>query len=226
MLYKKGGMNIAQLNTGGEIFYSLQGEGARAGSPAVFLRLAGCNLHCSWCDTKHSWGRGIAMAEEALAAKILGYDSPGLVITGGEPLLQAEAIEQLLTLLPEGIYVEIETNGTIAPTPVLAKRVNQWNVSPKLPHAGNGEAAMAPQVLAAFCATKRAWFKFVVQREADWDAIAALALPRERIILMPCATTQEQLETARPTVVQMCLQHRVRFGDRLHVALWGDKKGV
>ena len=85
---------------------------------------------------------------------------------------------------------------------------------------------MAPQVLAAFCATKRAWFKFVVQREADWDAIAALALPRERIILMPCATTQEQLETARPTVVQMCLQHRVRFGDRLHVALWGDKKGV
>ena len=139
-------MNIAQLNTGGEIFYSLQGEGARAGSPAVFLRLAGCNLHCSWCDTKHSWGRGIAMAEDELAAKIRGYDSPGLVITGGEPLLQAEAIEQLLCLLPESMYVEIETNGTIAPTPTLAKRVNQWNVSPKLAHAGNGVGAIVPQV--------------------------------------------------------------------------------
>lgn len=226
MLYKKGGMNIAQLNTGGELFYSLQGEGARAGSPAVFLRLAGCNLHCSWCDTKHSWGRGIAMAEAELAAKILSYACPGLVITGGEPLLQAAAIEELLNLLPGSLYVEIETNGTIAPTPALAKRVNQWNVSPKLAHAGNGGAAIVPQALAAFCATRRAWFKFVVQGESDWEAIAALALPRECTILMPCATTKEQLETARPAVVQMCLQHRVRFGDRLHVALWGDKKGV
>lgn len=219
-------MNIAQLNTGGEIFYSLQGEGARAGSPAVFLRLAGCNLHCNWCDTKHSWGRGIAMAEHELAARINSYNSPGLVITGGEPLMQAEAIEQLLTLLPQELFVEIETNGTIAPTPALAKRVNQWNVSPKLAHAGNGEAALAPQVLRAFSATGRAWFKFVVKGEEDWAAIDALALPQEKIILMPCATTREQLETARPAVVQMCLQHRVRFGDRLHVALWGDKKGV
>ena len=219
-------MNIAQLNTGGEIFYSLQGEGARAGSPAVFLRLAGCNLHCSWCDTKHSWGRGVTMSEQELAEKIRSYGSPGLVITGGEPLMQAVAIEQLLTLLPDELYVEIETNGTIEPTPALAKRVNQWNVSPKLTHAGNGVETIAPQVLRTFTETGKAWFKFVVKGEEDWAAIEALALPPERIILMPCATTREQLEAARPAVVEMCLQHRVRFGDRLHVALWGDKKGV
>ena len=219
-------MNIAQLNTGGEIFYSLQGEGARAGSPAVFLRLAGCNLHCSWCDTKHSWGRGVAMEEEKLAAQIIGYESPGLVITGGEPLMQAAALEKLLALLPVALYVEVETNGTLAPTDYLKERVNQWNVSPKLAHAGNGAAAIVPHALAAFVETGNAWFKFVVTGEADWDAISTLGLPRERIILMPCATTREQLETARPAVVEMCLQHRVRFGDRLHVALWGDKKGV
>ncbi len=219
-------MKLARLNTVGELFYSIQGEGARAGSPAVFVRLAGCNLHCRWCDTKYSWGSGVDITEEELVAGILSYNSPGLVITGGEPLLQAPAIEKLLELLPDSLFVEIETNGTIPPTPVLAARVNQWNVSPKLAHSGNAIPTLCAPALNDFVATGHAWFKFVVQVEEDWPGIAALCLPQERIILMPCATTREQLETARPTVVDMCLRHRVRFSDRLHVALWGDKKGV
>lgn len=219
-------MKLARLSSEGEVFYSIQGEGARAGSPAVFVRLAGCNLHCRWCDTKYSWGQGADITEEDLAARILSYNSPGLVITGGEPLLQAPAIEKLLSLLPDSVFVEIETNGTISPTPALVSRVNQWNVSPKLEHAGNSTPTLCTNVLKDFVATGHAWFKFVVQGEADWPAIAALCLPQERIILMPCATTREQLATARPAVVDMCLHHRVRFGDRLHVALWGDKKGV
>lgn len=219
-------MKLARLSSEGEVFYSIQGEGARAGSPAVFVRLAGCNLHCRWCDTKYSWGQGADITEEDLAARILSYNSPGLVITGGEPLLQAPAIEKLLSLLPDSVFVEVETNGTISPTPALAARVNQWNVSPKLEHAGNSAPTLCTNVLKDFVATGHAWFKFVVQGEADWPAIAALCLPQERIILMPCATTREQLATARPAVVDMCLHHRVRFGDRLHVALWGDKKGV
>lgn len=219
-------MKLARLNTEGELFYSIQGEGARAGSPAVFVRLAGCNLHCRWCDTKYSWAQGANVSEEELAARILSYNSPGLVITGGEPLMQAPAIEKLLSLLPDSVFVEIETNGTIPPTPTLVARVNQWNVSPKLEHAGNSTPTLCANVLKDFVSTGHAWFKFVVQGEADWPAIAALCLPQERIILMPCATTREQLATARPAVVDMCLRHRVRFGDRLHVTLWGDKKGV
>lgn len=219
-------MKLARLSSEGEVFYSIQGEGARAGSPAVFVRMAGCNLHCRWCDTKYSWGQGADITEEDLAARILSYNSSGLVITGGEPLLQAPAIEKLLSLLPDSVFVEIETNGTISPTPALVSRVNQWNVSPKLEHAGNSTPTLCTNVLKDFVATGHAWFKFVVQGEADWPAIAALCLPQERIILMPCATTREQLATARPAVVDMCLHHRVRFGDRLHVALWGDKKGV
>lgn len=219
-------MNIASLDHQPELFYSIQGEGSRAGSPAVFLRLAGCNLHCSWCDTKYSWGKGISTDEAALAERINSYNSPGLVITGGEPLLQTEAIEKLLSYLPGSLFVEIETNGTIPPSPLLKQRVNQWNVSPKLPHAGNSSTAIAPAVLAAFCATERAWFKFVIQHEHDWESIATLSLPRERIILMPCATTTDELEKARPAVVDLCLKHKVRFGDRLHIAIWGNKKGV
>lgn len=219
-------MKIARLNSEPEIFYSIQGEGARTGSPVVFLRLAGCNLHCSWCDTKHSWGQGIELPEEDVAQRIMCYQAPGLVITGGEPLMQAQALEKLLPLLPADMFIEVETNGTIAPTPLLVQRINQWNVSPKLQHAGNKECTLVADVLRNFVKTQKAWFKFVVNGEEDWPSIQALKLPQDKIILMPCAATLEQLNDSRLKVVELCLTHKVRFGDRLHVALWGDKKGV
>lgn len=219
-------MKIARLNSEPEIFYSIQGEGARTGSPVVFLRLAGCNLHCSWCDTKHSWGQGIELPEEEVAQRIMCYQAPGLVITGGEPLVQTQALEKLLPLLPADMFIEVETNGTIAPTPLLVQRINQWNVSPKLQHAGNKECTLVADVLRNFVKTQKAWFKFVVSGEEDWSSIQALKLPQDKIILMPCAATLEQLNDRRLKVVELCLTHKVRFGDRLHVALWGDKKGV
>ncbi len=221
-------MNIARLNRDeAEIFFSLQGEGPRTGTPATFLRLAGCNLACRWCDTKHSWGHGLTMPPAEVAALLLAHPCRSLVITGGEPLLQQEELEELLRLLPGDFYVEVETNGSIAPTAALARRVDQWNVSPKLGHAGNDAArALCPASLAAFAKLPGSWFKFVVQGEEDWDAIAALGLPQARIILMPCATTRAALNAARPAVADMCLRHGVRLGDRLHLMLWDDKKGV
>ena len=220
-------LSIARLNSAPEIFYSLQGEGTRCGTPAVFLRLAGCNLKCKWCDTRHSWGNGIICPPADTAAAIAAFGCDSLVITGGEPLLQQEALETLLTLLPASTFIEVETNGTITPTPALARRINQGNVSPKLGHSGNDGADTLPaEPLAFFAAQENAWFKFVVQQEADWAAIARLGLPRHRILLMPCATTRAALEAARPAVVTMCLRHGVRLGDRLHLTLWDNKKGV
>ncbi len=220
-------LNIARLKSAPEIFYSLQGEGTRSGTPAVFLRLAGCNLACKWCDTKHSWGNGILCSAKDIAAFILDYNCDSLVITGGEPLLQQAALTRLLSHLPQSMHVEIETNGTILPSPELTQRINQWNISPKLAHSGNPrEQSLKPEVLAHFANLPHAWFKFVVQSEKDWPGIAALNLPQQRIILMPCATTRAELETARPTVAELCLRHQVRLGDRLQLTLWDDKKGV
>ncbi len=222
-------MNIARLNAREpEIFYSLQGEGSRMGTPAAFLRLAGCNLHCHWCDTKHSWVKGVDMEVEDIAARLLSYGCPSLVITGGEPLMQQEELLNLLNLLPADVYVEVETNGTLLPCPELTARINQWNVSPKLGHSGNEPAqALNMDALGFFATLPHAWFKFVVQHAAqDWDAIAALGLPRERIILMPCAATRAALDAARPTVAQLCIDKGVRFGERLHLVLWDDRKGV
>lgn len=221
-------MNIARLNSAPELFYSLQGEGVSAGTPAVFLRLAGCNLHCAWCDTKYSWGAGVSLSAAEAAAQVLPLLGGGahLVITGGEPLLQEPELAELLALLPADLYVEVETNGTLYPqNAALLQRVQQWNISPKLPHAGNGEC-LFPVVLTRWAAHAGAWFKFVVRGEADWPAIAALNLPPQRIILMPCAATLPELTAARPAVAEMCLRHRVRLGDRLHIVLWNDRKGV
>ncbi len=221
-------MKIARLNGHEpEIFYSLQGEGTRMGTPAVFLRLAGCNLTCRWCDTKHSWGNGMELEAADIAARILSHGCRNLVITGGEPLLQQQELATLLSLLPGEMFVEVESNGTLLPSPALSARVNQWNISPKLEHSGNEAArALCPGVLAGFAAMPHAWFKFVVQSAADWEAIAALGLPRERLILMPCATTRAGLDAARPATAELCLRHGVRFGDRLHLVLWDDRKGV
>ncbi len=221
-------MNIARLNEQEpEIFYSLQGEGARTGTPAVFLRLAGCNLRCSWCDTKHSWGQGLCMDVFEIARRILAYNCPNLVITGGEPLMQQEELAALLSLLPADFFVEVESNGTRLPSPELEARVNQWNISPKLEHSGNcSTRSLLPDVLEHFAALPHTWFKFVVQKEQDWERIAELGLPHQRLILMPCATTRAELEAARPAVAELCIREGVRFGDRLHLVLWDDRKGV
>lgn len=224
-------LTLARLHSAPEIFFSLQGEGPRLGVPAVFVRLAGCNLRCTWCDTRYSWAQGIPCDEAEVARRIreltAANGANGLVITGGEPLLQQEAIATLLTMLPADTFVEIETNGTIAPSPALVARVNQWNISPKLAHAGNPTAkALRPDILATLATLPHAWFKFVVQGESDWNDIAELSLPQQRIILMPCATTHAELEEQAPRIAELCIAHGVRYGHRLHVALWSDAKGV
>ncbi len=97
-----------------EIFCSLQGEGSRVGEPSVFLRLAGCNLQCVHCDTKYSWQEYQELDLEEVFQKILSYKIKNLVITGGEPTLQAEPLIELLNKLLQLNYsITIETNGSI-----------------------------------------------------------------------------------------------------------------
>lgn len=234
-------MKLARLNSVPEIFYSVQGEGVSQGSPTVFLRLAGCNLACSWCDTAYSWKRQEAeeLSAHQVCRAIMGIvdaesssDSPcrHIVITGGEPLLQQDELHELLSLL-DGWHVEIETNGTQIPSADLIARVDQWNVSPKLAHSGNRAArSLVPEALAAYVATGKAWFKFVIAHESDWEEIRqtaeTAAIPRSRILLMPMATTRAELSAARAHVIDLCLQHNVRYSDRLHIAVWDSKQGV
>ena len=102
-----------------EIFKSLQGEGVRQGAPCLFVRLSGCNLSCRWCDTKEALGAGIAMSEDYILEQCWRQNPRYVCITGGEPLLQTDALLPLLaSLAKRGTVIDIETNGTIDFTPV------------------------------------------------------------------------------------------------------------
>lgn len=226
-------LTLAQLHGQPEIFHSIQGEGVSLGTPCVFLRLAGCNLACSWCDTAYSWNGSapaVRLTPEAAAERVLRYPCQRLVLTGGEPLIQQKALPSLLCLLPEHV-VEMETNGTIMPDAELLERIGQFNVSPKLPHSGNDTAkAWKPDILRRLAETEKAWFKFVVACEEDVETILRQAsqarIPVERILVMPLASTREELDAMRAPTVEWCLRYGLRFSDRLHIAIWGSKKGV
>ena len=167
-----------------EVFYSLQGEGANIGGPSVFLRLATCNLACTWCDTKYTWDWAnfdyiqevMSLESSQLEEKILGFSCSNLVITGGEPLLQqAELFPLVASLKSRGMRFEVETNGTIAPTPELARDIDQWNVSPKLANSGNPvDRREVATALSVFRELPNAYFKFVVAEPEDVEEVCVL----------------------------------------------------
>ena len=233
---------------GPEIFASVQGEGPSMGMPVAFMRLSRCNLACVWCDTAYTWHfqgderphRGgveydrkanqLSLPEDEVAARIMALGQSRLVITGGEPLLQAPALVRLLELLPD-VSIEIETNGTTkAPAP-LDIRIDQFNVSPKLAHSGNpAELALLPERLDAYATDPRAWFKFVIAEPADVDEVLAL---RDRyrfrpghVFLMAEGTDSETLREREKWLAPLCVRHGFRLSDRLHIHLFGDTRAT
>jgi len=222
-----------------EIFESLQGEGASTGAPCVFLRLAQCNLHCSWCDTKYTWDferyryedevREQSVAE--LAQLVNVAPSRRLVLTGGEPLLQQRALKEFFARLAPDIAVEVETNGTIVPEPAALSRVNQWNVSPKLSNAGDPEQfRIRPEALAMLRDSGRAYLKLVVNGDADFaeadSLVTRLSWPSDRVLLMPEAANRDQLRARSFAVAEAARKRSYRFSSRLHLELWGGRRGT
>jgi organic radical activating enzyme len=221
-----------------EIFTSLQGEGPSLGACATFLRLAGCNLSCAYCDTPYTWDtsrydvakESRSMTVQATLDALLESELTRLVVTGGEPLLQQSALTLLINELPKSIFVEIETNATIVPSTTLLGRVNQWNLSPKLRNAGllphQGEHL---EILSTFLPTARAYLKLVITEpqdlvEAD-ELVESLKWPKTHVVLMPEGRTAQALAERSPWVAEAALRRGQRFSTRLHVLLWGDERG-
>ena len=213
-----------------EIFLSLQGEGPSAGLPAHFIRVQGCTVGCHWCDTKYAWeapgGRALAPAEAVHEALALGA-APLVVVTGGEPLERPELGALLEAALGAWERVEVETSG-IAPPPLSHPRLH-WNVSPKLPSVtARWRETWAHAV--AWCAEPRATFKIVVGDPPDADDAVRLihehALPRERVMLMPEGLTDAAIRAHAAALAPLCTREGVRLSPRLHVWLWGARRGV
>lgn len=221
---------------------TMQGEGPSAGRRAAFIRLGGCNLHCSWCDTPYTWDASrfdlrvelTAHSASTLARLALASETRLVVITGGEPLLQnrrAGWTALLDELADAGVDVEIETNGTIAPIPHRARIT--YNVSPKLAHAGDHkDARIRPEALAAFAAlahANAAVFKFVVRDIGDVVDVSVIVarhkLPPHSVWIMPVGTTTEELTDWFGELADHAIAFGYNVTNRLHILAWGEGRG-
>ena len=169
-----------------------------------------------------------------IADRVLAFPCQRVVITGGEPLLQEadflEMISAIRAIQPDYQF-EVETNGTRIPSPAFHDGVDQFNVSPKLSNAGmDAKLRLNPAALAFFAASPKAWFKFVVAEPNDLIEIRQLrdthGIPISRILLMPEGRTADELDRGARWLADLCRDEGFRFCDRLHIRLWGDKRGV
>jgi 7-carboxy-7-deazaguanine synthase len=219
-----------------EIFYSIQGEGQLAGVPSVFVRSSGCNLRCSWCDTPYtSWRpEGVEMTVPEIMDQVKGFNAGHAVITGGEPMI-ARGVEELSRRLREaGLHITIETAGTVF-APV---ECDLMSISPKLRNSiPEGEWARQHDKLRIRIDVIRRLMdlcdyqlKFVVSEAADIeeirDIVSRTCAEAGRVILMPEGTDPGQLREKAVWIAELCKSQGFRYGPRLHVDIWGARRGV
>lgn len=222
-----------------EIFYSIQGEGMLVGVPSVFVRTSGCNLRCTWCDTPYtSWQpEGEEFTILQIAERIAAFGASHVVITGGEPMIAPE-IAALIEAIDAGVHITIETAGTVY-QPV---RCDLMSISPKLANStplqreGGRWAAQherlryKPEVLRRLICEYPYQMKFVVTSPADLAEIEnmkqELEIPAGNIVLMPEGVNRDILRERGQWLAEICKESGYRFSPRLHIELWGDRRGI
>jgi 7-carboxy-7-deazaguanine synthase len=220
-----------------EIFYSIQGEGMLVGVPSVFVRTSGCNLRCTWCDTPYtSWSpEGEERSIDDVVARAKAFGASHAVVTGGEPML-AEGIVEVTQALD--MHVTVETAGTVY-KPV---KCDLMSISPKLASStpldrdGGRWAAQhdrlryQPEVLKRLMGEFACQLKFVVTSPADLEEIGriieAAGADRGRVVLMAEGTDVATLAERGRWIAEISKREGFRFSPRLHVDLWGNRRGV
>ena len=215
---------------------TIQGEGRTAGLPCHFLRLAGCNLACSWCDTPYTWNwklfdpakeiKIMTLDEVRASVEQLGHTGiKRLVISGGEPMLQSKVLSCLIRAL-SGWNCEIETAGTRVVPHDFPEC--QFNVSPKLAHSGNPkEKRYRPEAIQSFHYRNATW-KFVVASQEDFDEIDDMVSRYELfpVYIMPLTTPDKDFGVLAKELLPSILCRNYRLSPRLHVDLWYNARAV
>jgi len=203
-----------------EIFLSVQGESTEQGRPCAFVRLTGCNLRCSWCDTAYAFHEGREMSLEQVVGEVESLGCNLVEITGGEPLLQADVIALMQSLLDRGHEVLLETGGSlpIGPVPAEVKRI----IDVKCP--GSGEAGRNRwENLDDLRAGDELKFVLADREDYDWAAeqIRSRELPRRCPVLL--SPVHGRLDPAR--LAGWVLEDRlnVRVQIQLHKLFWPDR---
>lgn len=235
-----------------EEFSSLQGEGKFIGVPSYFIRTTGCNLRCSWknpnggitiCDTPYTSfypEKGYKLDLKRTLNKIHKSNIEHIVITGGEPTLQKDlknVVDRIVSSLYKfGDYkVTVETNGT-----KFIKDIDAFmSLSPKLTSSGyllqGKEKRMHEknnqflESCSAYMSQNDYQFKFVGNNEQDLREIknieAGLGIPSNKIYIMPQGISTEQFEERQKMLTDFCMENNFNYAPRLHIDLWGNKRG-
>ena len=208
-----------------EIFFSIQGESTWAGRPCAFVRLTGCDLRCSWCDTEYAFHEGRTMAVEEVAAQLLGYGCDLVEVTGGEPLLQAGVYPLIVRLLDMGTTVLVETSGASDVSRLDVRAIKVMDL--KCP--GSGESARNLWSNLEHL-TRRDEVKFVVGDRADYEWARDVLrrdnlAPRVNAVLMSCVFGR--LEPALLAGWILADRLPVRMQLQMHKHIWApDARGV
>jgi 7-carboxy-7-deazaguanine synthase len=211
-----------------EIFYSLQGEGFLAGVPSVFIRIAGCPLRCTWCDTKYALdpGAGEDLDIEEIIERIGKCDCNHVVITGGEPMVNPQLGELSAALRETGKHITIETSGIVFANGLAC---DLMSISPKTSNSGTKKGIKAG-VLKKLVSRYPYQLKFVIDSAGDLPEIQRIirklgGIDKTRIILMPQARNRKELIAKSPMVAEMCKQTGFSFCNRLQILLYNNKRG-
>ncbi len=227
-----------------EIFYSIQGEGELTGVPSVFVRTSGCNLRCAWCDTPYaSWNpEGEQRTVPQLVAAVSEQRTARhVVLTGGEPMIAKDIHVLAAEIKKLGHHITIETAATVKPEGIACDLAS---LSPKLLNSAPDPLEHAtwrkkheatrwnPEAVRAWIDRYPYQFKFVVARPEDVDELehmlAALQreIPRHKVLLMPEATTLDKMRGRATWLGELCKARGYRYAHRLHIELYGNKRGT
>ena len=205
-----------------EIFFSLQGEAARAGLPTVFVRLTGCPLRCTWCDTTYSFTGGKPASIESVLAEVAKYPARQICVTGGEPLAQKECLPLLSALCDAGYEVSLETSGALDIAGVDPRVARVMDL--KAPDSG--ECARNRWENLGLL-TQRDEIKIVIASRTDYEWARNLIRERRLDASCPVLLSPAQGLVDPTALAEWILEDglNVRFQLQLHKLLWGSAKG-
>lgn len=220
-----------------ETYVSVNGEGNFAGEPTLFIRLAGCNLRCDFCDSKYTWDTSTAKlySTNQLYDEILYYfekypNLRNILYTGGEPLTQLEGLWKITKKVAfevgrlKNITQILETNATIKFQHPFTSYFDFYVLSPKIPFPQD-----FLKIWHSFPHTYTI-FKFVVDAEPELkyiiDAIREANIKAERVWLMPQGKTDDEVKERAGWIIEKCKEYGFNFSPRLQIWLWGNKRGV
>ena len=205
-----------------EIFYSLQGEASRAGLPTVFVRLTGCPLRCTWCDTTYSFTGGQPVSIDSVLAEVGKYPVRQVCVTGGEPLAQKECLPLLTALCDAGYDVSLETSGALDVSGVDPRVARIMDL--KAPDSGESAKNLWGNLDVL---NRRDEIKIIIASRSDYDWARAALRDRQldrlcTVLLSPAGGLLEPQSLA-DWILEDGLN--VRFQLQLHKLLWGNMKG-